>query len=99
MHLSVCHKLTLTQFWPEVVSWRFEITTALMSNHSAKRKAKQYYHKWYIQISPKHEGFAKGCFSHTVVTHTFERRSNKIKQYDLAGVRWHIDCFADQVFK
>ena len=23
----ICHKLDLTQFWPKVVSWRFEITT------------------------------------------------------------------------
>ena len=22
----ICHKLVLTQFWPKVVSWRFEIT-------------------------------------------------------------------------
>ena len=27
IYALICHKLDLTQFWPEVVSWRFEITT------------------------------------------------------------------------
>ena len=27
IYALICHKLDLTQFWPKVVSWRFEITT------------------------------------------------------------------------
>ena len=27
IYALICHKLVLTQFWPKVVSWRFEITT------------------------------------------------------------------------
>ena len=27
IYALMCHKLVLTQFWPKVVSWRFEITT------------------------------------------------------------------------
>ena len=27
IYALICHKLNLTQFWPKVASWRFEITT------------------------------------------------------------------------
>ena len=27
IYALICHELVLTQFWPKVVSWRFEITT------------------------------------------------------------------------
>ena len=27
IYTSICYNLVLTQFWPKVVSWRFEITT------------------------------------------------------------------------
>ena len=26
IYAYICHNLVLTQFWPKVVSWRFEIT-------------------------------------------------------------------------
>ena len=27
IYAYICHNFVLTQFWPKVVSWRFEITT------------------------------------------------------------------------
>ena len=30
IYALICHKLDLTQFWPKVVSWRFEITNDVL---------------------------------------------------------------------
>ena len=27
IYALICHKLDLTQFWPKLVSWRFDVTT------------------------------------------------------------------------
>ena len=44
IYALICHNLVLTQFWPRVVSWRFEITTdaAALPSPSPPRQPKQH---------------------------------------------------------
>ena len=35
IYALICHNLVLTQFWPKVVSWRFEITTDVVREELA----------------------------------------------------------------
>ena len=38
IYALICHEMVLTQFWPKVVSWRFEITTDDFPGHLFKEK-------------------------------------------------------------
>ena len=52
IYALICQKLILTQFWPKVVSWRFEITTDEMCKDSHNTPlTMKYYHL--ITLMPK----------------------------------------------
>ena len=58
IYALICHKLDLTQFWPKVVSWRFEITTDEMCT---KLGILQNFHIFHI--------FDQGIGNNSISTH------------------------------
>ena len=53
IYAIICHKLDLTQFWPKVVSWRFEIATDEIAEDSHTIEFKRLIRYGTLEIKPQ----------------------------------------------